>query len=650
MSNAWKIKGVIFLNVIQPLLYIVLGMVFIGQVEIEDKEVVIPSPILVSPTLVGERAGFFGVANFSEVQGGLFVLENEPISIGSLFEDSEQLSYAGGYWSGNGTLQYNESMSHFALQVGLQVLATSAALFHDIEGDVSATVLQLPYTTTVFRIDLLLLPIMLALGFSGLVFSVLDVLLLRADKIIDLFRTTGITEWTTYQGIMLYKASTTFVPFFLLVIILAFALDSVIAGNGGRWLGTVLIMLGYAYSVTPLGLIMAKKFIHSDFRQAANVFPGACAEGVPMNQAFESTLTHWCSIFPSSLALYLTLVSWPFLAWNIALQELPEARNALLIVGDFLCLIPPVAFQRGIAAVIEVSTKPNDPDLSWGDVWSWKSRVWFTILMMVAVGTFEWIYLHRVSTERAAPTRVEDSQLLAPPENADDNFGVVEERERSLVDDNGINARELVKLFKIKPKKGFERKDPVFKSAVNGVSFGVRRNEIYAMVGPNGAGKSTTMASLCGEHTAESGEVSLAGKRLSPKDKRVDHLFDEGNIAYCPQFDALFVKKTVREHLYFYATVRGLDLQSEATRDHLDAIVCLLGLEQHLDKMSTDISGGYKRRTCLAIAMIGYPDVMLVDECTTGKQTLSSRYTVCTQQSHPKCIHLPKAWIPGHAT
>lgn len=68
----------------------------------------------------------------------------------------------------------------------------------------------------------------------------------------------------------------------------------------------------------------------------------------------------------------------------------------------------------------------------------------------------------------------------------------------------------------------------------------------------------------------------------------------------------------------FYAKVRGLDTEAESTIRHIGAIERLLGLSEHMDKLSTDISGGFKRRTCLGIAMIGKPKCMMVDECTTG--------------------------------
>merc|ERR1711933_26942 len=74
----------------------------------------------------------------------------------------------------------------------------------------------------------------------------------------------------------------------------------------------------------------------------------------------------------------------------------------------------------------------------------------------------------------------------------------------------------------------------------------------------------------------------------------------------------------VEAHLEFYSSVRGLDWKSEATQKHINAIIRLLGLEKYRHKESSNLSGGYKRRLSLAVAMIGYPKVMMVDEITTG--------------------------------
>lgn len=132
-------------------------------------------------------------------------------------------------------------------------------------------------------------------------------------------------------------------------------------------------------------------------------------------------------------------------------------------------------------------------------------------------------------------------------------------------------------------------------------------------------GKSTAMNVLASQITPEHGEICLDGETAFEGRKNVDHLYSRCNVAFCPQFDALFPKKTVEEHIRFYADIRGIDRNNRTIQEHLNAIVKLLGLEKHRHKQSTELSGGYKRRLCLCIAMIGFPKVMMVDECTTGK-------------------------------
>lgn len=288
-SNAWQIKGTIFINIIQPLIYTVVGMVVASQIDAVEEELVTPAPIAMSPYVAGTSPSlFFGVSELTENPIDPLIPSDEPSSITEYFQEGAS-PVSGGYWAVNTTLQYNDTFNPFALQVGLQVLGSYTAVFSGAEG-ISNNLVQLPYTTTVFRVDLLILPIMLAFGFSGLAFVVLDVLLLKSDNIIGLFRVSGVTEWSTYLGVMLYKTTTTFFPFFVLVIVLGLALDSVLMGNAGRWLGTIMIMLGYAYSCTPMGLILVKRFIHKDYKAAANIFPGTLSF-VELVQSPQSILT-----------------------------------------------------------------------------------------------------------------------------------------------------------------------------------------------------------------------------------------------------------------------------------------------------------------------------------------------------------------------
>jgi hypothetical protein len=170
-----------------------------------------------------------------------------PNSIKDYFLDGDLLPIIGGHYADNTTLQYEPELSPFALQLGVQVLSNYTAFLDPESGvdGIAATVQQLPYVKdALLRVDLLVLPLCLAFDFTGMAFSLFDVLLLKGDNIISLFRVAGISEWMTYLGVVvMYKCTTTFLPFFVLLIILGLPLQLVLFGNGGRWLGTIIVMI-----------------------------------------------------------------------------------------------------------------------------------------------------------------------------------------------------------------------------------------------------------------------------------------------------------------------------------------------------------------------------------------------------------------------
>jgi ABC-type multidrug transport system ATPase subunit len=308
-----------------------------------------------------------------------------------------------------------------------------------------------------------------------------------------------------------------------------------------------------------------------------------------------------------------------------------------------LSVVPQIAFQRGIGAILGISTESDDPDLEWSEVWAFQTRVWYSILVMTIVGIAEWWYLFRLTTAREAKTKLDgENREMSNPISVQHDPLIARERDRSLADDDGINARSLVKVFEV--RDGKRKKEKKLKKAVKGISFGVRKNEIFALLGPNGrfgfladqfecvilvsyshrtfpsagAGKTVTMSMLSSQITPEHGQIALDGVVVDDIDRSTDCLYNRANVSYCAQSDALFESLSVDEHCRFYANVRGLDWENDVTQEHVGTIVKLLGLEKHRHKKADDLSGGYKRRLCLAISIIGYPNVCMLDEPTTG--------------------------------
>ena len=121
---------------------------------------------------------------------------------------------------------------------------------------------------------------------------------------------------------------------------------------------------------------------------------------------------------------------------------------------------------------------------------------------------------------------------------------------------------------------------------------------------------------LTGLQSATAGDAYVCGKNITSSKSKVDSDDAQGLIGVCPQFDLLFAELTVREHLLFFARLHGIP---EAQEDALvDKVARSLGLgDSHLHKRSCALSGGMQRRLSLAIALLGDPPVVFLDEPTT---------------------------------
>ncbi|XP_029698855.1 retinal-specific ATP-binding cassette transporter-like [Takifugu rubripes] len=155
--------------------------------------------------------------------------------------------------------------------------------------------------------------------------------------------------------------------------------------------------------------------------------------------------------------------------------------------------------------------------------------------------------------------------------------------------------------------------------AVNRICLGVSSGECFGLLGVNGAGKTTTIKMLTGDIDVTTGEASVAGHCV------LTNILDvHQNMGYCPQFDAIDELLTGREHLHLYARLRGVP-EAEISRVAEWAIQ-KLGLSQDANQSAGTYSGGNRRKLSTAIAMIGCPVLVLLDEPTTGMDPLSRRF------------------------
>ncbi|KAJ3513241.1 hypothetical protein NLJ89_g3058 [Agrocybe chaxingu] len=147
---------------------------------------------------------------------------------------------------------------------------------------------------------------------------------------------------------------------------------------------------------------------------------------------------------------------------------------------------------------------------------------------------------------------------------------------------------------------------------VDDVSLGVSRDTVFALLGPNGAGKTTTFNMIRGDVFPDIGDVVINGTSVvrHPRTAR-------SHLGVCPQFTAIDSQLTVREHLYIYARLKGLQNGPEL-QESVESVMQGTSLTMYADRLASKLSGGNQRKLALAIALIGNPSVILIDEFSTG--------------------------------
>jgi ABC-2 type transport system ATP-binding protein len=152
--------------------------------------------------------------------------------------------------------------------------------------------------------------------------------------------------------------------------------------------------------------------------------------------------------------------------------------------------------------------------------------------------------------------------------------------------------------------------------AVHGISFAVRGGEIFGLLGPNGAGKTSTLSAIEGLLKPNAGTITVAGYNLKEKP-----LHAKAHMGVQLQATSFQSELTVREIFQLYAGIYGVALSSE----RLDAILRDIKLENAGQKRFGQLSGGQQQRVSLSIATLHHPDLVLLDEPTTGLDPQSRR-------------------------
>lgn len=165
--------------------------------------------------------------------------------------------------------------------------------------------------------------------------------------------------------------------------------------------------------------------------------------------------------------------------------------------------------------------------------------------------------------------------------------------------------------------KDLERRFGDFK-AVNRVSFGVAKGEIFGFLGPNGAGKSTTIRMLCGILAPTGGEGTVAGYNIRTEAEQI-----KAHIGYMSQKFSLYEDLTVEENIDFYSGIYRIPAQRKAERK--EWAIEMADLREHRHSKTGTLSSGWKQRLSLGCAVLHEPPIIFLDEPTSGVDPMSRR-------------------------
>ncbi|XP_031807821.1 ATP-binding cassette sub-family A member 2 isoform X3 [Sarcophilus harrisii] len=196
----------------------------------------------------------------------------------------------------------------------------------------------------------------------------------------------------------------------------------------------------------------------------------------------------------------------------------------------------------------------------------------------------------------------------------EDDVDVAIERQRVLRGDADNDMVKIENLTKVYKSRKIGRI-----LAVDRLCVGVRPGECFGLLGVNGAGKTSTFKMLTGDESTTGGEAFINGHSVLKELLQVQQ-----SLGYCPQFDALFDELTAQEHLELYTRLRGVPWKDEerVVKWALEK----LELSKYADKPAGTYSGGNKRKLSTAIALIGYPAFIFLDEPTTGMDPKARRF------------------------
>ncbi|XP_077410492.1 retinal-specific phospholipid-transporting ATPase ABCA4-like isoform X1 [Vanacampus margaritifer] len=345
----------------------------------------------------------------------------------------------------------------------------------------------------------------------------------------------------------------------------------------------IALLMLYGWSVTPLMYPMSYMF---SVPSTAYVSLSCINLFIGINS---SAITFILDLFEGTTALY----------------KFNQLLKSVLLIFPHYCLgrgLIDMAFNQAVTDIFTRFGEDHSPDpYDWDFI---GKNLFFMAVEGFVYFTLNIFCQYRFFLDHWTPDGPKPSIL-------DEDLDVAEERERiykSRKTNDILHVCDLSKIY-----------TGTITPAVDQICIGVSPGECFGLLGVNGAGKTTTFKMLTGDIDVTTGNASIAGHSI------LTNILDvHQNMGYCPQFDAIDELLTGREHLHLYARLRGVP-EAEISRIAEWAIQ-KLGLSEYAGQSAGTYSGGNRRKLSTAIAMIGCPALVLLDEPTTGMDPLSRRF------------------------
>ena len=228
---------------------------------------------------------------------------------------------------------------------------------------------------------------------------------------------------------------------------------------------------------------------------------------------------------------------------------------------------------------------------------------------------FDWLVAMNAGKILATGTPVELKATTAAHTLEDAFIAVLPEQQRAGHRALHIPPRRIVDVEPVIVARGLTRRFGNF-TAVDHVSFTIERGEIFGFLGSNGCGKTTTMKMLTGLLPASDGEALLFGRPLDATD-----LGARKRVGYMSQSFSLYAELTVRQNLQLHARLFHLPAQEGKAR--IAELVRRFGLGDFIDQLAQDLPLGIRQRLSLAVAIVHQPEVLILDEPTSGVDPLA---------------------------